>query len=75
MHSALNGYVKAEGDLLSSTLSEALLYSTFNIALVFSSLPTFLKNYPRNVRLSLLVLGIVASYGFFLGVTLLADRL
>jgi hypothetical protein len=57
-----------------SVMTEALLYSTFNIALVLSSLPTFLKSYPRNVRLSLLALGIGGSYGFFLLVTLFAER-
>ena len=52
----------------------ALLFSTFHIALVLSCLPTSLKSYPVNVRIGLVILGIVASYGFALGVMLIADR-
>lgn len=58
-----------------SIFVEALLYSAFNIALVISSLPTFLSNYPANVRTGLAAGGIALSYGFFLLVTWVAYRL
>lgn len=54
---------------------EALLYSAFNIALVFAALPTYLKNYRPSVRAALLFLGIALSYGFFYGVALLGERI
>ena len=65
------GWTAALGD---SVYSQSLIYAAFNIAIVISGLPTFLANYRRPVRYTLMTLGILASYGFFLAVTMFADR-
>ena len=68
-------YFALNATLGESVFLQALLYATFNIALVLSSIPTFLHNYSPRVRAALVALGVVSSYAFFLGVTMLADRI
>ncbi len=63
---------KAFGD---SIYAEALIYSSFFIALTISSRRTYFKGYSREARNLLTFLGAVVSYAFFLGVAALAVRI
>lgn len=58
-----------------SLLSRTVLYAAFPMALILSSQSTYLKPYRRSVRAAMLAAGLAAMFGFFLAVTVLADRL
>lgn len=56
-------------------LSQTVLFAAYPMALVLAGQSTYLKPYSPAVRTTLLVLGLAATFGFFYGVTLLAERI
>lgn len=55
------------------TLSDALLYGSFPMALILASQASLLRPYSRAARIVIVVAALSVTYLFFVGITLLSE--